>query len=326
MHTTVLKKIISFLGVLSILSCLFFRTIAHADETILPTADDQTTSLTMTPSILENVVAPGKNEIKNFELKNNSNFPLPIKCYIRTFDASNETGDVAIADQVDVNRLAPTSWVSVVEPDFILQPQSTKEMAVNFNPPADLPPGGYYAILFAEPLVPESFLNESSLQVGGRIGSLLFLIGPGDIHEKAKLDSVDLPRFSFGSRPLQASIRIENQGNVHLRPSGKVTLTNRLTKSAQVVAIPEVTILPGKIRQEEIALSPKWPGIYSVDVNIKYGRDNTALTASRRFYYFPVSAILVTIAVLLVLVLLILPKSRRRLKKTLAALFAPLEK
>jgi len=313
-----MKKFITFLLFLVSLG-IFLPAIVRADDNVtLPSPDKQTTSLTIVPSIYESVVAPGKNEVKSFEIRNGSNFPLPIKCYIRVFGASDETGGVAIEDQIDTNRLAPTSWISAVEPDFILQPKSTKELQVNFNPPAALPPGGYYAILFAEPLLPESFLSDNSLVVGGRIGSLLFLIGPGDIHEKARIVSFDLPKFFWSNQSSGANIRFENQGNIHLKPSGKIIVTNLISRHSQTVDIPEFTVLPGKIRKENIDITGlKWPGVYRVELTLSYGQDKTSIRSAATFYYLPLVQIIVILLMVTLAIVLISHKSRKRILKAL---------
>jgi len=312
--------------IMMLLFLLFFNipiNVVNADDAVLPTVDQvEATALTISPSIFEGVVTQGKTSSQVFQLKNNSGVPLPIKCYIRNFDASDEEGGVAIPEEADTTRYSPRSWISIASPDFILQPQTSHEVTIKFNPPKDLPPGGYYGILFAEPLLPESFLDVSSLQVGGRLGSLLFLVSPGDINEKGKIASVNFPRFVFSRPAPDFNIRFENQGNVHLRPAGKITLTNRLTKKSQTVEVPEFTTLPGKTRQQRIKLNVVWPGLYRSDLELKYGQDHKILRSTSQFYYLPTTSILLAGAVLLLLLAAVIPKSRQRLRKSARALFA----
>lgn len=313
MHTAILKKTISYLSILSVLSYLSFCQPAKAEEPTLPTFDEQATALTIAPSIFEAVVAPGKTTSQIFEIKNGSNFPLPIKCYLRTFDASDEVGGVTISDEIDAKHFSPTTWSQIVEPDFVLQPQSIRKVTVNFSPPIDLPPGGYYGILFAEPLLPESFLSASSLQIGGRLGSLLFLIGPGDTTEKAKLASFNLKKILW-QRQSEAEVRIKNLGNVHTRSAGKLIITNIISKKSWEISVPEMTILPGKIRQQKIAISGlKWPGIYQAKLQLTYGGDKIPIENTLTFYYLPLLEIIVIIVIAGIVVSIIWHKPRRRI-------------
>lgn len=309
--------LISLMGLTGLIVFAGFR-LAKAEDAVLPTADQlEMTALTIMPSIHEGVISPGKTTSQVFEIKNSSYFPLPIKCYISSFDASDETGGVAISDENDAKR-SPISWISIVEPDFILQSQTTRKVTVNFNPPSDLTPGGYYAILFAEPLLPESFLDSSSLRIGGRLGSLLFMISPGDLSEKGSIASVNLPRYIFNGNQPELKIRFQNEGNVHLRPSGKVTVTNRLTKKSQTLTVAEFTVLPGKIRQQIVALGgSKWPGAFSIALQLNYGRDTITVNKTMTFYYLPIIPIVVTIIMIWLIVFLLIGKTRKRIFKAI---------
>lgn len=314
------KNIIGLLGLIGLIGLI--APVKATENVTLPTVDsDEATALTITPSIFNGVVTQGTTTSQTFELKNNSHIPLPIKCYIRNFDASDEAGGVAIPEEIDGQRFSPRSWIEVVSPDFILQPQTSRQITINFNPPKDLPPGGYYGILFAEPLLPESFSSSSSLQIGGRLGSLLFLISPGDISEKGSIASVNLPRYILSNTLPDLTIRFQNEGNVHLRPSGKLQVINLLTKSQSVIDVPEFTVLPGRTRQQVIILdSLKWPGIYRADLQMVYGVNKTTAKDNSTFYYLPYKSIMSVAILLILLLIFVFPKSRQRLRRSVKVL------
>jgi hypothetical protein len=316
------SKISLFLLLVGFYVIFLPATALGADEAELPSIEQQMTALTIAPSVHEAVVEPGKTTSQIFELKNSSSFPLPIKCYIRTFDASDEAGGVSIPDEIDAKRFSPTSWSEIITPDFVLQPQTTRQVTLNFSPPKDLPPGGYYAIFFAEPLIPESFLSSSSLSIGGRLGSLLFLIGPGDTIEKGEIVSFDLPKYVWHSGATETKVRFSNQGNVHLRPRGKIIITNLITKKKIEFELPEFTILPGKIRLQKVSLvNTFWPGIFRADLQIIYGRDKIRTEASQSYYHLPWKSLLLFLLLLVTVLMLAFPKSRQRLQKSLKALW-----
>jgi len=316
---------------LMLFSALFFvlsMNIASAEEAILPTVDEtDTTALTITPSIYEGAITQGETTSQIFELRNNSHVPLPIKCYTRNFDANGEEGGVSIPEEEDSKRFSPRSWIEVVSADFVIQPQTIRQITVNFHPPKDLPPGGYYAILFAEPLLPESFIGDSSLKIGGRLGSLFFLISPGDTSEKGKITSADFPRYIFSSTPPELKIHFQNEGNVHLRPSGKIVVTNLITKKSRDFEVPEFTVLPGKVRQSKVLLSNlRWPGYYRGELELKYGKEQTRAGASANFWYLPWPAIFVIIVMALIAVLAISRKARGRIIRAVCVIIRNKEK
>lgn len=275
-------------------------------------------SLSITPSVQEMIVEPGRETEQVFELKNLSKIPLPIKSYIRVFGASDEMGGIDITEIPDQQRLSITSWVSVESSDFILQPDQIRKIKLRFSPPADLPPGGYYGILFAEPLLLESLLADRSLQIGGRIGALLFLVGAGEINEKGSIVPLDSPRYILGNSRPDLKIRFQNEGNVHLRPSGKATIENIITKNSRSVEVPEFIVLPGKIRQQIVSVGAlKWPGIYKVKTQLYYGRDKIISEETSVLYYLPVVPIIVILLIAGISMSLILERTRKRLIKAL---------
>lgn len=322
MHTSILK-IIARIGLIICVMYFVYQpsVAAAADETTLPNFNQEITNLTITPSIFEGIVTPGQTTKQFFELKNSSDFPLPIKSYIRLFDASDEVGGVTVADQIDTARLSPNNWINVEKPDFVVQPYTSHQITVVFSPPIDLPPGGYYVILFAEPLVPESFLEESSLTIGGRIGSLLFIIGEGKIEEKGKLVSFDISRFIWKKNLLKTSVRFTNEGNSHLKPNGQLTLTNLITRNQKILEVPEFTVLPHKTRQNIVSLSNlKWLGVYQLDLQLQYGKDQTSSNSRVCFYYLPIAQIFVIISIVVFSFFLARGKSRSRILRSIKVL------
>lgn len=311
-----LPTVFCVLSICYLLSTIYSFSPVRA-ETELPAIDQpEVAALTITPSIYEGVLIPGQTTTAKFEIKNNSRVPLPIKCYIRNFEASDEVGGVNIPEEPDEVRLSPRNWIEVENPDFVFQPQTTREVAVNFNTPSDLSPGGQYAILFIEPLLPQSMMESSSLQIGGRLGALLFLVAPGDAIERAKLMPFDYRKYVIGNILDPIKIRVENEGNVHVKASGKATVTNKITGKKIILNVPEFTIMPGKVRQETVDIVDiKWPGLYTVQSQLKYGRDNQSLEKDFGFIYLPIAYIFATIILICLIVFLTFGKLRKRLFK-----------
>lgn len=279
------------------------------------------TKLLVTPSIFEEVLKPGQNITRYFEFTNNSLVPVPIKAYVRTFDASNETGGVSISEDPDNQRLSLTSWISVQQPDFIIQPGQTKKVAVNLNPPADLPPGGYYGVIFFEPLLPESFLSQNSLQIGGRIGALMFLVGQGDIKESGKIETLSSPFYHWKVNNNQITLRFKNTGNVHLRPKTKISIVNYLSNK-KIIQQTEFTVLPQKIRQQIFnSKDIITPGIYKAQFEVSYGRENTKIIKELQFIYFPLIYIAILILFMLLILILATKKGRTRVTRVANILF-----
>lgn len=297
-----------------IIGCLLWGGLGWAE------AAEPIASLTITPSLHEQILRPGETVSQKFQVTNNTNTPLPLKVYLRTFGASDEYGDVAINDDPDVSRLAVTSWARIDISDLILQAGASRQVTVDFSPPADLPPGGYYGVLFFEPLLPESFFSQqSALMVGGRVGALLFLVGPGDLKEKGSVVGFATTNGWYRG-PIEFSLRVKNEGNTHSRASGTIELKNLWGKT-RTINVPEFTILPGKIRQQHlVADRVKWAGVYQSKLKLVYGSDKKTILKEQTFIYLPVFQLIVILLSGVTVVLLVSVNKREKLIKAIKIL------
>ena len=289
--------------------------IANAEDTIDTEYENvAVTSLSITPSIHEEILKLGETITREFEIRNNSNIPLPITSYVRVFDASDEFGGVTIDDNPELERLSPVSWIQIENPDFILQPNLSRVVIVNFSPPADLTPGGHYATLFFEPLIPESYLSSSSVNVGSRIGALLFLISPGSIDTSAELEGGLPKKLVLFEDDLIPDVKISNNGNIHLRPKGLITYENVITGNIKEIEIEEFTVLPLKTRVAMIKNDKFiWPGIYKYSINIVYGNEQTTISDYRTVYYLQLIYMIVIMLLAGLSVLFFWHKPRKRI-------------
>lgn len=289
------------------------------DSSDMPNFD---ASLSISPAIYETKFEQGKVTNYIFELTNKLDKTVAIKSYIRLFGASDELGGMDIFDKSDSDRLSPQNWVKIIEPNFVLKPNGSRQIKVQFSPPADLPPGGHYAILFFEPQVKEQEKPSSVINVGGRIGALLFLTAAGDIKESGAVASFHTAAWQIWRTPLQFVVRFQNSGNVHLRPQGKIMVTNLVTRSKREVEVPQFTVLPQKTRRQEVENSiGKYPAIYRAKLDLNYGQESPQnATANIVFVYFSWPYLLGT--VLIVGAAGYFGLSARRRRKFLAAMRA----
>ncbi len=302
--------------VLLVMAFFVFLPVLPAFAQVMDTPDTGSNSkgLIVSPSIIEEVIKPGQDSKIKLEIKNPSHIPLPIKSYICEFDASDEVGGVEFDEDPDSDRLAMPNWGRIEDPDFVLQPNATREVEVILSTPNDLPPGGYYSTIFFEILVPEKFYDASSLEIGGRVGALLFLVAEGDIVQKGKVSELKILNNILSNGPAQAEVKFSNTGNVHLRPSGKIEIKNMITGSTKTLEISNYTVLPQKTRKIETILNDiYWPGLYQIKVVEQYGRDKNVTTSQTNFFYLQLHQSLVIIIMLLVLIAILSPKLRKRI-------------
>jgi hypothetical protein len=274
---------------------LFFSLILYAAYSVfypLP-VHAATTSLTVSPAILENVVTPGKSIQATVTLTNNTTTPLPIKGTARSFTPNQNMGTN------DLAAFNASSWFTLSPADFILQPLEHKDIVITITAPKKVEPGGHYATIYFEPLLPREMVNPATAQSLSRVGVLAFLIAPGDIQEHLILQNVTVPRFqSFG--PLDLNLSLSNTGNLHLQPTGKFTVTDMFGRAMTELSLDPTLILPGTTQAYHLS----WPrhllfGPYTVTGNILYGSEHTSLPLPViKVWFVPIPLVLLTITIL----------------------------
>ncbi len=283
--------------------------------TILPveaqTADTTTvtqSALAVSPAILENILTPGEPSAFSVEVRNITNFPLPIKSFVRGLTTEAHTSDLSEEEQ---KRLDASQWFVIEEPDFILQPNQSRKVSGTIQTPIDADPGGHYATIFFQPLVPAEALSPSTAYINARVGVLSFLIVKGDISQSAELKK-DLQTTKLVRRgPITFTFSVHNSGNVHLLPTGKVAIY-KFNMHVADITIPPGVVLPNSSREYTVEWEGAGPGKYRAELSIEYGADGLQLSKSSvSFWIVPWVGLLFSLITLGVGVFFVI-KTRRR--------------
>lgn len=239
-------------------------------------------ALGVSPAISELVLTPGEKKTDKILVFNVTNFPLPIKGTVRNFNPKEEVPGEAkkIYDA--------SSWFTITPSDFILQPNSQKEVKITVNPPKEAEPGGHYATIYFQPLLPAEVISPQTAYLTARVGVLSFLIVKGDIEEKASLTSFNTKSFrQFG--PIDLSLKINNEGNVHLLPVGEAIVWDFRGKKLAEISLAPSQILPKTIKE----FSFSWPkkyllGKFFTQAKIRYGSEQMTLKSEKiSFWVIP---------------------------------------
>lgn len=137
-----------------------------------------------------------------------------------------------------------TSALAVSPSQFVLQPAERKELSVQ----GAIPDGRaalYAAIIAAfEPLTPPT----GQVETKTRVASLFLLRGPKPWVQTAKVVDVQVvPREGPG--PLQVFAAVEDTGNVHIDPTGEITIYGADGAKLATVPLTGATLLPGFARR-----------------------------------------------------------------------------
>lgn len=290
--------------------------------TIFPSsilAQTQTRGLTVIPPKFELFGNPGDTNSEKIRLKNESSFPITLNVVVEDFASAGEEGEVTLEETSQNTAFSLASWIEPQVRDLVLQPGEEITVSFLINIPRDAEPGGHYAsLLFAS----GGESTPGAAAVTQRVGSLILLRVSGNVTESAKIETFSAPSYSQSS-PVNFTLRLLNEGNVHIQPKGTIIVTNLLNQKVAELPLEGANVLPGAVRK----MDTTWDkanlfGVYTATMVATYGQQNLPLTAAIRFTVAsPISAGLVIIAAIaLIIFLLSLISGRRRLSKALKVL------
>lgn len=212
-------------------------------------------ALTLIPPSFEFQVKPGGTIETKVKLFNEEQVEKQFYTDTASFTASGETGNPTYDFTVPVEGLS--SWFVVEKGPITLKPGDRVEIPVTINVPADAEPGGHYAVLAFSTTPPDT---EGTQQIGvsASLGTLFLVRVEGEVVESGTIKEFGLLSASTTLTRLPANffVRYENAGNIHLRPSGKITISNLFHKVSGIVDVNPAkgATLPGTVRKYD----PVW--------------------------------------------------------------------
>jgi len=264
-------------------------------------------ALGVSPAILELVLDPGKKSESKVTVINVTNFPLPIKAMAKNFNLNEEI----LGEEKEI--FDASSWIKIEPADFILQPLENKEIKITVSTPKKAPPGGHYATVYFQPLIPVEVLSPQTTYLAAKVGILNFFIVRGEIKEKMIISNFEVLKTSRQFGPVDLKFNLINEGNVHLSPSVEASFFNSRGKKIETIKINPVTVLPKTSRALEISWPKKYLfGKYFAQVNILYGSEHQKLESEKIiFWIVPWRYILVSIILLTTIIYFIIIVRKR---------------
>lgn len=205
------------------------------------------------------------------------------------------------------------SWIEV-ETSVFLKAGGKKNIPFAIRIPENAEPGGHFAVMWWGTAPPT---DGKEVSIVTRAGILILLRVSGEVTEEGRLlsfSSAGLKRI-FWSFPVGFSLTFANDGNIHLKPTGDITVKNILGRTKAVVKVNEhlLQILPGSKRSFDV----RWEtakfafGPYKAEINLTYGESQKQVSQSFWFVLVPLKTLLAIIFALFV-VLFVFPKGIKK--------------
>jgi len=254
----------------------------------------------VTPEKFDLTVERGDLVEKSIRILNRSEVAFPFEVRVSNFTAEEGTGTIQFyagaeprgtdtrnhaEEGVDDTSFNPRKWITVENPNFILDPGEDEEVIFSIEVPEDAEPGGHYAVVLFEPRLPSFYFEGESPRVIPQIGVLLLftvevegaersaeplVVSTFNLSREERMKVLErairgvLPQARAREDALQIIDRssfnfilgVKNNDIVHIRPEGTITLHNFYGKKVDEFEIHPLTVLPGKVREYHIEFDP----------------------------------------------------------------------
>jgi len=252
-------------------------------------AQDAGPRISVAPHTFDLQVLPGEIIEQKVKIFNQSDFPIPMTIRIVDFTAEDISGQMLFKEIPSDVLLTSRLWFEIEKPDFILDAGESEKIEFKIKIPQDVAPGGYYAAMIFETKFPSFYFPEESIVRNiPEIGVLFltsvqrFTLDTG-AEQKLQVAEFTFPREErlvalenaisrlLGTVALAADVNIVHDGHLnfilkiknndiyHIKPSGKIIISNFFGKRVGEIELSATTILPGKTRIFPAEFKPQIP-------------------------------------------------------------------
>ena len=257
--------------------------------------EQEATGIKIQPSIIEERADPGQIFTSVLRATNLSKETQTFYIIKRNISRLSDEGGPIFAGEQEETGFEISSWVKITDKPVIIEGGQTKEIPFSIKVPKDAGPGGHFGaiLLSIRPEVPE----ETGLGVGYRVGTIINLRISGEIFEEAQIREFRTDKTIYSKSEVKFITRVENIGNVLVRPRGPLEITDFFGKSAAILRINDEAggIFPGAIREFETT----WQGEgftfgrYQVVMALVYGEEGRkTISSTLSFWVLPLNIIL----------------------------------
>ncbi|MHB9112532.1 MAG: hypothetical protein ACYC4D_07890 [Thermoleophilia bacterium] len=275
---------------------------AASGYTVEKNDDAVTGQFVISPTKVELEMKPGESASLDIMVENRTGSTITIEFSTEDFEGSADPAQATVFLGDEDSARGARKWLEPEISSIVLKHGETLTFRTRINVPTYAEPGGHYAALFAFSTYETEDEQGSAINITGRKGTLFLVKVAGNVLEEGNLSKPEISRLSeYG--PIDIGLVFNNEGNVHLTPSGRVIVTNILGQAVAEIPVAEWVVLPESSRRNIV----KWDshflfGRYTARAEIVYASDGSPMIVSSTFWVIPWKIVL---AIALGVVLLI---------------------
>lgn len=265
--------------------------------------------ITVVPASIERLASPGEIIAETLTITNQSSEDKEYYIYKKNIKGVEDGGvPVFSEDQSEVTGYEITEWIQIQTDPVKIAAGQTLHLLFVINVPDTATPGSHFGGIFVSAEPPK--LREIGAGVGYEIASVVSIRISGDVIDTARIRAFSTDKLLYSAKHVEFTAKIENQGNILIRPRGLVTITGMFGSSPEVITVNDVLagVFPGTMRD----ISFRWDseelgfGRYEAILALVYdGEDGQkTIDSTLIFWIFPIKIMVILFGSLISIILL----------------------
>jgi len=292
---------------------------------ILPTfAAAQQSGIKISPATIEETLDPGEVNEYNVKLTNLDSKEQTYYLHTRNISGVRAGGVPIFAERnEEITGYELADWIILPTNQITVPANGASSFSFTLSVPENATPGSHFGGVFVTIDPPE--IENSGAAVGYQVANIISIRVSGEATELANIREFSTSKFFHGSQNVDFNVRIENTGNVLVRPTGPLEIYNML--GSQVANFTfntdKAAVFPNDEREY---LNINWTGDsigfgrYEAIISPVYGDDGAKKTMSSTvsFWILPMNIIGPALLVLGTILLVVIVSVKVYIKRSLA--------
>ncbi len=251
----------------------------------------QGAGIKLVPASIEKGADPGAVIPETLSITNVSEEEKQFYIYKRNIKGVDEGGVPIFADDEEKTGYEVSEWIQIPTEPITVRSGEEYHFDFTIQVPDNASPGSHFGGIFVSAEPPK--LRETGAGVGYEVATIISIRISGDVIDDARIRSFSSDNLFYSEKNVKFIAKIENQGNILIRPRGPLTITGMFggEPASLIVNDTQAGVFPGTARDFEFSWSDEEIGFGRYEAVLALGYDGDGgrktIDASLVFWVFP---------------------------------------